>query len=135
LGQPGAKKEKRTTIVHHESYPGKEYPYRMKGIGDGVRVDELPVGKKVQMRTREGGLYTVEGRDDSLYISGYGYPHLNPWKCWSIGCRSHPMRDVEVGKKNFVGIGTYMEFRINDAINGGGQHVVITGPVVEITAV
>ena len=106
----------------------------MKAIEDGVRVDELPVGKKVQVRTKDE-LYTIERRDDSLYISGYGYPHLNPWKCWSIGCRSHPLQGGEVEKKNFVGIGTYMEFRINDAIWGEGRHVVHTGVVVEITVV
>jgi hypothetical protein len=101
---------------------------------DEVRVDELPVGKKVPVRT-EDGLYTIERREDSLYISGYGYSHLNPWKCRGIGCRSHLFRGGEVEKKNFVGVGMYMEFRIDDDICGEGRHVVITSKVVEITEV
>jgi hypothetical protein len=103
-------------------------------IEDGVRFDELPVGKKVQVRDKDD-LYTIERRDDGLYIS-YGYPHLSTSKCWSIGCRPHPWKGgEEVEKKNFVGIGMYMKFSVNDVICGEGGQIVNTGIVVEITAV
>ena len=94
---------------------------RMGATMDEVRVDKLPVGKKLLVRT-EGETYTFEKREDGLYVC---FPlHLeDPWqKCL----------DIRSSEKNLISVGEIMNFSITDLMHPDHWMTTSTGKVVEI---
>ena len=74
-------------------------------LAGGVFLDKLAVGKKLQVQTKHT-LYTIERREDGLYISGNAKYCAEPTLCRIPGSNF----GGSMLKMNFVGRGMYMEF-------------------------
>ena len=91
----------------------------------GVFLDKVAVGKKLLVQTKNT-LYTIERREDGLYISGNAKYCPDPTKCSIPGSNF----GGSMLKMNFVGRGMYMEFH-TDAHPG----VVVTSQIKEVTEI
>jgi len=78
-------------------------------LAGGAYVDRLAVGKKLLVQTRNT-LYTIERREDGLYIQGNEKYCPTPTKCTIPGSNF----GGSMLKMNFVGRGMYMEFHTDE---------------------
>jgi hypothetical protein len=94
-------------------------------LAGGVFLDKLVIGKKLQVQTRNT-LYTIERREDGLYISGNAKYCPEPVKCSIPGSNF----GGSMLKMNFVGRGMFMEFHT-------GEHptVIVTSEIKEVTEI
>lgn len=78
-------------------------------LAGGAFVDKLAVGKKLLVQTKNT-LYTIERREDGLYIQGNQKYCPEPTKCTIPGSNF----GGSMLKMNFVGRGMYMEFHTDE---------------------
>lgn len=76
-------------------------------LSGGAYLDKLAVGKSLLVQTKNTA-YTVEKREDGLYISGSKKYCPEPMKC----CIPGSTFGGSMLKMNFVGRGMYMEFYV-----------------------
>ena len=74
-------------------------------LAGGADLDKLAVGRKLLVQT-QNTLYTIERREDGLYISGNKRFCPEPTKCRIPGSNF----GGSMLKMNYVGVGMYMEF-------------------------
>lgn len=74
-------------------------------LAGGAYLDKLAVGKKLLVQTKKT-LYTIEKREDGLYISGNAKYCPEPTKCSIPGSNF----GGSMLKMKFVGRGMYMEY-------------------------
>src|SRR5271155_3839443 len=77
-------------------------------LAGGVFLDKLAAGKKLQVQTKKT-LYTIERREDGLYISGNAKYCAEPTKCRIPGSNF----GGSMLKMNFVGRGMFLEFIVD----------------------
>jgi hypothetical protein len=92
-------------------------------LAGGAYVNKLAVGKKLLVQTKNT-LYTVERREDGLYISGNAKYCPVPTKCRIPGSNF----GGSMLKMDFVGRGMYMEFHTDEH-----PTVIVTSQVQEVT--
>lgn len=92
-------------------------------LAGGADLKKLAVGKKLLVQTRNT-LYTIERREDSLYISGNARFCPEPVKCSIPGSNF----GGSMLKMNYVGVGMYMEFYVE-----GNPRVIVTSEIQEVT--
>jgi hypothetical protein len=93
----------------------------------GARLDELAVGKKLVVRTKNT-VYTIERRGDGLYIQGHPKYCPVPVKCRIPG--SVYSREGSMLRMNFIGRGMFMEFRTDEH-----PSPIVTSEIQEVTEV
>lgn len=94
-------------------------------LAGGVFLDKLAVGKKLQVETRNT-TYTIERREDGLYISGNAKYCPEPVKCSIPGSNF----GGSMLKMNFVGRGMFLEFHTD-----AHPTVIVTSQIQEVTEV
>lgn len=77
-------------------------------LAGGADIDKLPVGKKLMVQT-QNTLYTIERREDGVYISGNKRYCPEPTKC-HINGSTWGGSMIKVG---YVGVGMYLEFMLD----------------------
>jgi len=91
----------------------------------GVFLDKVAVGKKLLVQTKNT-LYTIERREDGLYISGNAKYCPDPTKCSIPGSNF----GGSMLKMNFVGRGMYMEYHTDEH-----PKVIVTSQIQEVTEI
>jgi len=94
-------------------------------LAGGAYVNKLEVGKKLLVQTRNT-LYTIERRNDGLYISGSQRFCPVPTKCTIPGSNFGD----SMLKMGFVGRGMFMEFYVDSS-----PRVVVTSEIQEVTEI
>jgi hypothetical protein len=94
-------------------------------LAGGADLEKLAVGKKLIVQTRNT-LYTIEQREDGLYISGNKRFCPEPTKCRIPGSNF----GGSMLKMNYVGVGMYMEFFVS-----GYERVIITSEIQSVEEV
>jgi len=112
-----------------------------------VKLDELPIGKKIKIRTTDNivesglyttdeGLYTIERRENGLYLYGYGSPKTRPpdiLRRIKPILSGHPV-DWSTADDNVIKVGEGYAICLDDFYAGKGNFVSgLRGLVLEIT--
>ena len=92
-------------------------------LAGGVYVNKLVVGRELLVRTKNT-LYTIERREDGLYIFGDQMYCPAPVKCAIAGSNF----GGSMLKMGFIGRGMYMEFSTSMH-----PEVIVTSQIMEIT--
>jgi hypothetical protein len=77
-------------------------------LSGGAYIEKLAVGKKLLVQTRNT-LYTIERREDGLYISGSARFCPEPRKCVISGSTF----GGSMLRMGYIGVGMYMEFMLD----------------------
>lgn len=98
----------------------------------GVFIDKLPLGRSLKVQT-QNTLYTIERREDGLYMSGHYKYCPKPTKVNILGSNF----GGSMLKVGFIGRGMYMEFYILDIPNRqrgivDGHGTIVTSQIKEV---
>jgi hypothetical protein len=102
----------------------------------GVFIDKLPLGRSLKVQT-QNTLYTIERREDGLYMSGHYEYCPRPTKVNILGSNF----GGSMLKVGFIGRGMYMEFLIDmpeeerhrGIVDGHGR--IVTSKITEVEEV